>query len=193
MKKPLSQMSLEELWQLFPIILREHTTRYKEWYLSEKEAIEKIVGAKNIRRISHMGSSAVRGLIAKPTVDILLEIDYNCDTDTVKNKLQNADWTLMAFKKDDYFEMSFNKGYTPNGFAQKVYHLHVRFPGDWDELYFRDYLLSNKDVAIRYGELKQRLKERYEHNRDAYTEGKTEFVSKWTCKARELFGGRYQP
>lgn len=36
--------------------------------------------------------------------------------------------------------ISFNRGYTENGFAEKVYHVHLRYFGDNDELYFRDYL-----------------------------------------------------
>lgn len=30
-------------------------------------------------RISHIGSTAVKGLLAKPTIDILLEIEEHCD------------------------------------------------------------------------------------------------------------------
>ena len=33
MSKKLTEMSLEELWQLFPIILTEHQECWKEWYL----------------------------------------------------------------------------------------------------------------------------------------------------------------
>ncbi|MBQ2747555.1 MAG: GrpB family protein, partial [Firmicutes bacterium] len=32
MGKKLSEMSLEELWQLFPIILTKHQDHWKEWY-----------------------------------------------------------------------------------------------------------------------------------------------------------------
>lgn len=39
MGKALSEMSLEELWELFPIILKEHSPSYKEWYLVEKDEI----------------------------------------------------------------------------------------------------------------------------------------------------------
>ncbi len=35
--KSLSEMSLEELWMLFPIILEEHNPMWKEWYLEEKK------------------------------------------------------------------------------------------------------------------------------------------------------------
>lgn len=193
MGKVLSEMSLEDLWELFPINLKEHNPAYKEWYISEKEVIISSVGRSDIKRINHIGSSPVEGLIAKPTIDILLEVDCNCDIEQLKIKLINAGWLLMAFKNNPDLKMSFNKGYTPNGFAEKVFHLHVRFLGDWDELYFRDYLLIHKDVAEKYGELKQRLKEQYEHDRDGYTEAKTKFITKWTKIARKDFGNRYVP
>ena len=31
MTKSLEDMTLEELWQLFPIVLREHQAEWKEW------------------------------------------------------------------------------------------------------------------------------------------------------------------
>ncbi|MGM0498943.1 MAG: GrpB family protein, partial [Bacillota bacterium] len=74
MPKSLSEMSLEELWQLFPIILKEHNPEYKNWYLEEKFNLTAVLPEKNIGRINHIGSTAVPGLLAKPTVDILLEI-----------------------------------------------------------------------------------------------------------------------
>lgn len=61
MGKPLSEMSLDELWELFPIILKEHNPSYKDWYLIEKEAIVNAIGLNNIKRINHIGSSAVEG------------------------------------------------------------------------------------------------------------------------------------
>jgi GrpB-like predicted nucleotidyltransferase (UPF0157 family) len=193
MGKALSEMSLEELWELFPIILKTHNPDYKEWYLTEKDKIINVVGWNDIKRISHIGSSSVEGLISKPTIDILLEIDCNCNVQILKSKLINAGWTLMSFADKPDLNMSFNKGYTPNGFAEKVFHLHVRNWGDWNELYFRDYLIAHKEIAEEYGELKLGLKEQYEHNRDGYTEAKTEFIMKYTREARKEFGNRYMP
>ncbi len=193
MGKALSEMSLEELWELFPIILKEHNSSYKEWYLVEKDEIVNAIGENNIKRINHIGSSAVEGLIAKPIVDILLEIDSNSDIEQIKYKLSNAGWTLMSFESETDLKMSFNKGYTPSGFAEKVFHLHVRFWGDWNELYFRDYLLIHKESAEEYAKLKQKLKEQYTHNRDGYTDAKTEFILKYTKIARKEFGDRYLP
>ncbi|GAA0180964.1 GrpB family protein [Clostridium sediminicola] len=191
MGKALSEMSLEELWELFPIILKEHNPSYKEWYLIEKNEIVNVLGHNSIKRINHIGSSSVKGLISKPTVDILLEVDCTCDIEQIKLQLINAGWILMSFECKPYLNISFNKGYTLNGFDEKVFHLHVRFLGDWNELYFRDYLINHREVAEEYGKLKQALKDKYEHNRDGYTEAKTEFIMKYTKKAREYFGNIY--
>lgn len=193
MGKKLSEMTKEELYELFPIILKEHNPAYKSWYIEEKEEIIKALGQDNISRINHIGSSAVEGLIAKPTVDILLEIDNDCNVDEIKSRLIGSGWILMSYKDSPVFRMSFNKGYTPEGFAEKVFHIHVHYPGDWGELYFRDYLLSHSDVAKEYASLKQELFKKYEHDRDGYTEAKTKFINKWTNIARTEFAGRYSP
>ena len=72
MKKQLSEMSLEELWELFPIILKDYNPEYKQWYETESQNILNSIDAKNIIRISHIGSTAVENLISKPTIDMLL-------------------------------------------------------------------------------------------------------------------------
>jgi len=193
MKKDLSEMTLEELWELFPIILKEHNPDYKEWYLTEKENIIKSIGSAHIERINHIGSSAVKGLISKPTVDILVEINKDCGMENLKTKLKNSGWVLMSFEKEPELRMVFCKGYTKDGFAKKVYHLHVRNHADWNELYFRDYLIAHKDVADEYGKLKLNLWKQYEHNRDGFTEAKTQFIEKYTSRAKKEFEGKYLP
>jgi len=193
MKKQLSEMSLEELWILFPIILKEHHIEYEKWYIEEKDKIIKCIGIQNIRRISHIGSSAVKGLIAKPIIDILLEVNKELDLQWLKDSLKNNGWTLMSVSAEGkpHMKISFNKGYTPEGFADKVYHLHVRYLGDWDELYFRDYLIKYNKVADEYGKFKLSLLPKYKNNREGYTEAKTDFILKYSNLARKEFEGRY--
>ena len=188
--KELSEMTLEELWQLFPIILKDYSPEYKNWYeIEKKELIHNFNDA--IVRINHIGSTSVEGLIAKPTVDILMEIKNDSNIDKVKEKLLSMGWLLMNSTNDPKFRQTYNKGYTKYGFAEKVYHLHVRYYDDWNELYFRDYLREHKDVADEYAKLKLGLWKKYEHDRDGYTDAKSEFVLKVTEKARKEYGGRY--
>lgn len=84
--------------------------------------------------------------------------------------------------------LMFMKGYTLQGFAEKVFHLHVRYGGDWDELYFRDYLRLHPDISQQYGILKSEIQQRIEHDRDGYTYAKTDFIKRYTQLAKSELG-----
>lgn len=192
MTKNIDEMSLEELWQLYPIILKEHNPNYPLWYDQEKQQILDILHDCKICRINHIGSTSVQGLLAKPTVDILLELTNDYDVNEIAKVLQRNEWILMQ-RNDENRTLDLGKGYMPYGFAEKVYHLHVKPFGDWSELYFRDYLRQHSDIARQYEALKRSLKEQFEHDRDAYTDAKSGFILEQTQKARVEFGGRYLP
>ena len=182
------EITTEERAALFPIILREYNPAYPQWFAEEKSNIERLVGVGNIVRISHIGSTAVPGLLAKPTVEVLLEIADNADVEA-----------LIAAMPSEYIcltgsaltmptpppHLCILKGYTSTGFAEKVFHIHVRYSGDWDELHFRDYLVAHPETAEQYAALKRELFERFEHDRDGYTEAKGDFIRKVTGRTRQ--------
>lgn len=186
MDKLLSEMSNEELWQLFPIIISEHREYWKEYYIEEKGILQNIL-KEGIIRISHIGSTAVPDLLAKPTIDILLEIENDININKLMDGLICVGYIYSYQPLNPAPHMMFMKGYTPQGFDEKVYHLHVRYSGDWDELYFRDYLLTHPDIAKEYGILKLKLQKIYEHDRDGYTQAKSDFIKVVTAKARKEF------
>ncbi|MDO4193737.1 MAG: GrpB family protein, partial [Erysipelotrichaceae bacterium] len=116
------------------------------------------------------------------------EIPQSADMKDMAQILKQNGYTIMSSGAN---RISLNRGYTENGFADKVYHIRLRYAGDNDELYFRDYLNEHPDAAKEYETLKLRLWKQYEHNRDAYTDAKTEFISKWTAEARKEYRDRY--
>lgn len=189
MSPSLEEMSLEELWQLFPIFLREHQAVWKDWYAEERLRLLSFLPANQLVRISHIGSTSVETIWAKPIVDILLEIPKAADMVVMRDLLLQNGYLLMS---ESQGRMSFNKGYTPSGFAERVFHLHLRYEGDHDELYFRDYLQEHPAVAKDYEQLKLSLWKQYEHSRDAYTDSKTDFIKNYTDEAKKLYGGRYE-
>ena len=189
MSPSLEKMSLEELWQLFPIFLREYQDEWKDWYAEERLRLLIFLPANQLVRISHIGSTSLETIWSKPIVDILLEIPKAADMTVMKDLLLQNGYLLMS---ESQGRMSFNKGYTPSGFAERVFHLHLRYEGDHDELYFRDYLQEHPAVAEDYEKLKLSLWKQYEHNRDAYTEAKTDFIKNYTEEAKRLYGGRYE-
>ena len=189
MSPSLEEMSLEKLWQLFPIFLREYQDEWKDWYAEERLRLLSFLSANQLVRISHIGSTSVETIWAKPIVDILLEIPKETDMAVTRDLLLQNGYLLMS---ESQGRMSFNKGYTPSGFAERVFHLHLRYEGDHDELYFRDYLQEHPAVAEDYEKLKLSLWKQYEHNRDAYTEAKTDFIKNYTEEAKKLYGRRYE-
>ena len=48
MGKKLSEMTLEELWQLFPIVLTEHQECWRKWYLEEENLLKNACKCKNV-------------------------------------------------------------------------------------------------------------------------------------------------
>ena len=188
MEKELTEMTLEELWKLFPIFLTAPKSRWKTDYEEIKKFLESLLSGYPVTRISHIGSTAINGIWAKDIVDVLIEIPLSSDMDDVARTIEEGGFIKMSAKEK---RVSFNKGYTKKGFAERVYHVHLRYSGDNDELYFRDYLNDHPQVAEEYEKLKLELWKRYEYDRDAYTEAKTAFVGKWTEVAKADYSGRY--
>lgn len=185
-KKKLSEMSLEELWQLFPIFLTEHRSCWQEWYAEEACLLKSVLP--NAVRISHIGSTAIPSIWAKPIIDILVEVQGESDLHVFKELIVHNGYICMAQSEKG---LSFNKGYTPDGFAERVFHLHMRYAGDNNELYFRDYLNEHPDAAKEYEALKLRLWKEYEHDRDGYTQAKAEMVGRYTEQAKRIYDSRY--
>lgn len=188
MGKELSEMSLEELWELFPIFLIAHNDQWNIFY-DEIESFLKITLSEcPVERISHIGSTAISGIWAKDIVDVLIEVSKDSDIQNTAKVIEKNGFIRISTEGD---RISFNRGYTKDGFADKVYHVHLRYVGDNDELYFRDYLNEHTQIAKEYETMKLQLWKLFEHNRDAYTNAKTEFIRKWTSEAKRVYAGKY--
>ena len=182
MKKDLSEMTLEELWDLFPIYLvKPNPTLWERYYKEEQERVIDFLTIPNIK-LYHIGSTAIKGIWAKPIIDILLEVPNDISLETVKTILTSNGYICMSEQKT---RKLFNRGYTPEGFAEKVFHLHLRKQGDHDEVYFRDYMNENETLKKEYEKLKLSLWKKYEHDRDGYTNAKTSFIIKYTNIAKK--------
>lgn len=184
MTKRFSEMSLEELWDLFPIYLTEHQDSWSKWYEEEVNYVKSILPVKYDLRINHIGSTAIHGIWAKPIIDILIEAPDIVTLKTVKEQMIASGYICMSDNGD---RVSLNKGYTEKGFAEKVYHIHLHLMNDNDQLYFRYYLNEHPEIAKEYEKLKMSLWKKHEHNRDAYTKEKTEFVAHYTKLAKKSY------
>lgn len=172
MKKDLKEMSLEELWELFPIELVPHNMHWADWAEEEIGILSTLLSEFD-PRISHIGSTAILAIQAKPIVDILVEMPEGSNWNEARRILESSGYICMSVSD---CRMSFNKGYTPYGYAEKVYHIHLHSDGENDEIFFRDYLIAHPEAAKQYESLKLGLLPKFRHNRDAYTDSKSQFV-----------------
>lgn len=184
MAKDLDKMTTDELGQLFPIIIADYNPDWPRLASIESRNILKAIGKDVLTKIEHIGSTAVPGLCAKPTIDFLLEIpEINCDL--LIRQLGKIDYHFIPKPENPPPHMMFAKGYSESGITGQTYHIHVRYPGDWDEIVFRDYLIKNKSVKAEYSRLKKILADKFKYNREKYTESKSAFIKKTTLIARK--------
>lgn len=176
--KSLHELTIEELGLLFPVVIQDYTDRWIVLYQAEKKLITGSLDPSDIVSIDHIGSTAIPGLKAKPTIDILLQIYDQIDLQKLKDVFRLLGYQLTKQPDNPLPSMTFVKGYTEKGFKGQAYHVHVRYQGDWDEIRFRDYLIGHKEVAKEYEALKLELAERFRNNREAYTKSKTDFIEK---------------
>lgn len=187
MKKRLEDMSLEELWELFPIVLSPHDSRWRDWAHEEIKLLS-ILLADHKPIINHIGSTAIPDIHAKPIVDILVEVPQEVAWSAVKETMLLNGYICMA-ESDN--RLSFNKGYTSDGYADKVFHIHFHRVGDNDEILFRDYLIAHPDEAREYEWLKKGLAVKFRNDRDGYTEAKSQFVERIINAAHSGFFSVY--
>jgi len=176
--KSLHNLTTEKLGQLFPIIIQDYTHKWIDLYQMEKRLITDSFMQSEIVSIDHIGSTAIPGLKAKPTIDILLQASELIDTQKLEDIFKSLDYQLTKQPDNPPSHMTFVKGYTDQGFKVQAYHVHIRYKGDWDEIKFRDYLINHEDISKEYETIKLELADRYKNDREAYTDSKTDFIKK---------------
>ena len=141
-----------------------------------------------IRRVEHIGSTAVPGLAAKPIVDILVGVDdFESVVEQVAPAIEQAgyDYFLRPDFGDDGPRYPWFIGRDASGI--RVSHIHVALVDDasqWDRVVFRDYLRQHTDAARDYAGLKRDLAARFPDDREAYTLAKTAFIARTMACAR---------
>ena len=181
----LHNMSPEELGKLFPIVIAEPSADWAYLFQVEKEAILKALPSKGIVCIDHIGSTAIPGIKAKPTIDILLQVKQQTDGQRIIDTFKTMGYQYTEQPDNPPPHMMFVKGYTARGFEGQAYHIHVRYSGDWDEICFRDYLIKHKEVAAEYEKLKIKLAGEFRNDREGYTKAKKEFIERVNEIARK--------
>ena len=93
MTKKLSDLTQEELWQLFPIFLTEPKLEWAAIYAAAEARFKEVLAAYVPFRISHVGSTAIPGIWAKNIVDIMVELSPETDMEAVAQTVEAQGFT----------------------------------------------------------------------------------------------------
>ena len=172
-----------ETIRLFP-----YDPAWPEQYRALEAEVKAVLPRMLLQRISHIGSTAVPDLSAKPVIDVQVEVS---DLEQVRSEVaprmeelgyefiwrptmgDAAPFYAWFIKRDDH--------------GARCAHVHMVEAGQAsvDRIVFRDHLREHPELRDRYEALKQDLAQRFPNDRAAYTQHKTEFVNEVLALARK--------
>lgn len=153
-----------------------HLAEYDPAWPAQFTALAQRVGAAlgdRVLRIEHVGSTAVRGLAAKPILDIDAVVRTPADLEPASGLLEKSGYQ----HEGDRGIPGRHAFHWPAG-AQR-HHLYLLAEGSPElqrHLAFRDALRSDPLLRAQYLALKRALAERFPFDREAYTQGKGGFI-----------------
>lgn len=165
--------------------LNEFSTEWAKEYEAEAKILKEVLGDK-ILEIHHVGSTSIKGLKAKPVIDILVAIKSLENITEIEEILKDYDYSNRGQQgvEDRYF---FAKGKED----ARTHYIHFVEPNNntyYNLILFKKYLLEHEEYIQKYCELKQELAEKYPDERKKYTAGKSEFISNVIKLAHEEYG-----
>jgi len=123
-------------------------------------------------RIEHIGSTSVRGLAAKPIIDILVVVQDSTDESTYLIQLETVGYILRVREPEWNEHLMFR---TP----EKDVHIHIYSAGCPEiqrNLIFRDRLRCSSDDRQRYERTKRKLAMKEWPDQNAYADAKTDMI-----------------
>ena len=156
-----------------PVRLVAYDPQWPVRFEEEWTVLSEAIGEWATGGIHHVGSTAVPGLDAKPVIDILVGVEDLETSRACFEPLAELGYLYAPYLAD---EMHWFCKPDPR---RRTHHLHLvprasaRFR---DELAFRDRLRSDPGLAEEYSKLKRALADRFEHDREAYTDAKADFI-----------------
>ncbi len=160
---------------------------WNKMYEKEKVLLSSIFG-NLIIDIQHFGSTAVKGLSAKPIIDIMIVVDDIMQIDVFNSILKQYEYTARGengIVGRRYFVKS-----NQDNIDVHTHHLHIYQKGSAhisDELMFRDYLQINNEALKEYESVKIEASLKYRYSPKEYVEAKTDCVAHIMDKAKDYY------
>ncbi len=150
-----------------------YTEVWAQLFAEEKARLESALGDA-VLAIQHVGSTSIPGMVAKPIIDIAIAVEDFEEARTCIKPLEQLDYEYkgeMGIPRRHYFV----KG------DPRTHHIHINELGSlgWEtQIFFRDALIQQPDLAQAYATLKKELAAQYPRDREAYLAGKAPFIER---------------
>lgn len=163
------------------IELEPYNRNWASLFQKESNQLERLLPGQIIA-VHHVGSTAIKDIYAKPTIDVL----------PVVQQIELIDGFQETLRSSGYLPLGENgipgRRYFIKGTPEKhLVHVHM-FQGGHPEierhLLFVDYLNAHPHDAAAYSRLKQELAVQYRQDPQGYSQAKTEFIQSIDRKAR---------
>lgn len=153
------------------VYLENNYEIWKEKFYSEKRKLENIFHNEDFT-IEHVGSTAVKGLSAKPIVDIAIGVPSLDDIKPYISKLAELYTIKENHNSNEILLIDENEKET-NFLIHVMLIDSIRYN---NMITFRDILNSNHTTLKQYEDLKIKLVTKYSNDRKMYTKSKNDFI-----------------
>ena len=155
-------------------------SNYEEWnklFVKEKDILKNIFNNDNYI-IEHVGSTSIKGLLAKPIIDIAIGVDSFESFNKYLPELEIHYTIKHNVDKEEILLIKENESKT----ECLIHVLNSNGERFKNMILFRNILNSNNKVLKEYEQLKIELAKKYHDNRQKYTKAKNEFIQRIIIK-----------
>ena len=149
----------------------------------EMRRIRSVLGAVAVE-VHHIGSTSIPGILAKPVIDLCLEVSGLSELDG-----QEAAMGALGYEALGEYGIPRRRFFLRNDEAGvRTHHVHAFAAGDSEvrrHVAFRDYMIAHPAAARAYGSLKGELLREHPSDIEAYMDGKDSFIKEHQRKALE--------
>ena len=148
-------------------------------FSKEETKLRQALGVE-ILEVHHIGSTAIPGMWAKPTIDMLVVVRDIEDVDD-----HNGSMSAMGYVAKGEYGIRGRRFFIKGG-NRRTHHVHAFQKGSSEiarHLLFRDFIIAHPSEAARYADLKRGLAGRFESDIDSYCQGKEAFIREIDAKA----------
>jgi len=147
---------------------------WKGLFEREKALLFDAIGS-NALSIEHIGSTSVEGLVAKPIIDILIEVISLTELDASNKQIMK----LAYIAKGENGIPA--RRYFQKGGNERTHHVHAFQTGDMHLMRhraFKAYLIAHPEVSFEYGQIKKQAIKNCDNNINRYMALKNQFIQK---------------